>query len=617
MHTLNQVAKDHQLLDTTRDYFQFVTTFFEVINVSATHIYHSALEQSPLSSVVRKFYYSQRPHPLPRVVMGTPDSWDDVMASVHITTKPRLYLSPIWSPCGHFVATVTNGTVEIRGALALNLLSTIQSAGVATRLAGSPAYSPDGHSLACCSTAGIIIWDTQTGGVVRKIDCEVIGQVTWSLDGKMIMISPWSSKTFTAHIYEVTSGTMQSLSKAELECRCVWAHDQSFRVMTTTIDEEGSTIDIYEVGSTLTKVEQFHFHFQSHPEFGVFSPTTYRISVHPHNPDKLLILNVRNSEVLLQESGSHHSVTFSPDGNFIAAISGNRVIIWRYISGRYTQWREFDRTHGNPLYFSPTSSSILIGNKHLLHIFHFNHSPAAPTIGSGATIRCSGLFAYPSNGAYIATTHRGESAITITNLRSQNSPPSQFIDTGLAIWAIFLTGNVLLVSDSIMVVAWLLTEEGVLGGTFGERRVDRSDSLWDVQMPSDRVRSNDHLAFSVEGEIAAVKCSDLILRVYHTKTGEILNLDGAHLNSRYYCFGRLYSYCPDHYDSYKLHEPRERHWPVSQTDLLDGWVKDSEGKHRLWVHPRWRQGDGWHTTWLDQVTALRLSTESGLVIIKF
>jgi len=52
MHTPNQAAQDNQLLDTARDYFQFTTTFFEVINISATHIYHSALELSPLSSII-------------------------------------------------------------------------------------------------------------------------------------------------------------------------------------------------------------------------------------------------------------------------------------------------------------------------------------------------------------------------------------------------------------------------------------------------------------------------------------------------------------------------------------------------------------------------------------
>lgn len=42
--------------------------FFELICVSATHIYHSALELSPLSSVVRKLYYRRRSIPFPRVV---------------------------------------------------------------------------------------------------------------------------------------------------------------------------------------------------------------------------------------------------------------------------------------------------------------------------------------------------------------------------------------------------------------------------------------------------------------------------------------------------------------------------------------------------------------------
>ena len=622
-HTPNQVAKDHQLLDTTRDYLRFVTSFFEVIDVSATHIYHSALELSPLSSVVRKVYYSQRPLPLPRVVIGARDTWDDVTASVSITGHSSNFL--IWSPCGHFIAVAIDGTVEIRGALALNLLSTLQSAVVVTH----PTYSPDGHSLACCFYAGIIIWDIQTGGVIGKInhltsDYDPKLKLVWSFDGNVICVtSSRGSGTFYVHVYEVASGIMRSFNKTESKHGgCAWAHDKSFRVMTTTIDDRCPTINIYEVGSTLTKIEQFHFHFLSHPRFGAFSPATYRISVRRSNPDELLILDVRNSEFLLQKSGFHYKVTFSPDGNFVAAISGNRLIIWRYISGRYTQWWDIQRG-GDLLQFSPTSSSILIGNDQLLHVFHFDHSPAAPTIESGATIRGMPLDAYPSNGAYIATTHRGESAITIINLRSQNPSPSQFIDTGLEIYTIALTGNVLLVVGPSTVVTWLLTEEGVLGGTFGERRVDRSDSLWDAQIPSDDDINNE-LVFSVEGEIAAVghRYGDLI-RVYHTKTGEIFNLDGAQLNPRKYYqlgeFNPIFTYGPDrhHYDSYKSHEPPQCRWLVSYATSAGGWVKDSEGKHRLWLHPRWRWFRPDQTQWLDQVTTLRLSIEPELVVVKF
>jgi len=114
MHTSNQVAKDHELLNTARDYFQFVTNFFEVINVSATHIYHSALELSPLSSTIWKFYYHQRPCPSPRVVIGIPESWDPSMA---VSTKDSYYLSSTWSPCGQFFAAVIKEAVEIRDGL--------------------------------------------------------------------------------------------------------------------------------------------------------------------------------------------------------------------------------------------------------------------------------------------------------------------------------------------------------------------------------------------------------------------------------------------------------------------------------------------------------------------
>ena len=69
---MNQVAKDEELLDIAKDYFQFVTKFFEVINVSAPHIYPPALELCPTSLNIRKLDY-WRIIRFSRVV-GTPDS---------------------------------------------------------------------------------------------------------------------------------------------------------------------------------------------------------------------------------------------------------------------------------------------------------------------------------------------------------------------------------------------------------------------------------------------------------------------------------------------------------------------------------------------------------------
>ena len=144
-----------------------MTKFFEPINASAAHIYSSALELSPLSSIVRRLHYHRRPNPFPRVLVGTPDSWDLSVAISNSHYIPNL--SVTWSHCGQFVAMQTEGAVEIRDMLTSGLFSTLEPAEPTSKLMGTLAYSPDGHSIACVSGAMIIIWDIQTGGVAKEI----------------------------------------------------------------------------------------------------------------------------------------------------------------------------------------------------------------------------------------------------------------------------------------------------------------------------------------------------------------------------------------------------------------------------------------------------------------
>ena len=71
------MVADKQLLDMARGYFHFFIRFFEVIKISAPHIYHSALEPSPTSSMIWEHYHCQ---PFwgsrPRVVYGLHISCD-------------------------------------------------------------------------------------------------------------------------------------------------------------------------------------------------------------------------------------------------------------------------------------------------------------------------------------------------------------------------------------------------------------------------------------------------------------------------------------------------------------------------------------------------------------
>ena len=318
-----------QLFDIAKDCFQFVTKFFEVIKVSAAHIYHSTLELCPVSSIIQKLYYHCRIARSPKVAVGTPDSWDPTVA----VSGKDCYIGPCtWSPCGRFVAAQTGKAVEIRNQLTLEPITILQPTETIPHLTGPLAYSPDGSSIACASDTAIIIWDIQTGGVAKEITCSPNNiSLVWSLDGQTICtIDSEDRVIFIVHTYDVFSGTISSpgILRSGGDNR-LWTHDESFWVMTTGMWAgcRNGIIDIFKVGSTLTKIWSFISPPSEHePEIVSFSPTTRHISISGYNT--LRIFDIQDSKCLLDKTGNFLSDCFSSDGIFFAASqeSGVRIL---------------------------------------------------------------------------------------------------------------------------------------------------------------------------------------------------------------------------------------------------------------------------------------------------
>ena len=602
MHAMNQVSGAEELLNTAKDYFHFITKFFEPVNTSAVHIYHSVLELSPLSSIVRKLYYHRQRTPFPRVVAGIPDAWEEC---IRLYAKPY-YRTCTWSPCGRFVAAGAQETVDIRDPLSSELLSTLTQSN--TSQTGPLAYSPDGYSLASLSGTSLTIWDIQTGGVAREIECSATTNISlaWSLDRATIcvMACPWQDwgidailqlldhdvGDYAVNVYDVASGT--TLSSGTLQSRGrphLWAHNMSFRVITIEQGDQTFTIDTFEVGSIFTKVESFHT-----KPWGIgdrirsFSPTTYQISIFNLIRDHLHILDVRRSECLLEVSEGGENLgfsahSFSSDGSLFAASSLRGIHIWKYTSGRYILWREFPSqtvpifSHFPPQ-FSPTSSSILGHRAGPLQVWRLD----GPPIVAHPDYR--GPLAVISHcGTYIATDYAANSTVTITNLLSPTPP--QFIDADMYIHALAFTGNVLLVWGNRELVAWRLTEKGVVDGASADRRVSRGNSIWTVSISSP--------TFLVEDQTVVIMDEKTnVSHVYHTGTGEILAPVKASRHPR----ARQYSPMEMHHCQHYLHYrnligpgiPSEDEWPITQVALEEGWVKDLEGKRRLWIPAEWR-----------------------------
>ena len=135
------------LLETITDCLRFVTEFFEVISESGPHIYHSALQLAPHSSIVRRLYGDWIHSPLLRVAIGVPTSWDACVASSGFSTAVR---GAAWSPCGRFVALGLEVATEIRDSNTLEI-SSILKPPYARFAPQSLIFSPDGRMLACYS----------------------------------------------------------------------------------------------------------------------------------------------------------------------------------------------------------------------------------------------------------------------------------------------------------------------------------------------------------------------------------------------------------------------------------------------------------------------------------
>ena len=238
---MNQVGNNRQLLDIAEDFFRFVTKFFEIVKASAAHIYHSALELCPMSSIIRKLYYHRRITCSPKVVIGTPDSWDSTIA---ISGEDCYRRSSIWSPCGRFVAAHTGKAVEIRNQLTLELITILQPTET-IYLTGPLAYSPDGRSIACTSDTAIIIWDIQTGGVAEEIECSTKCNISlvWSPDAQMLCTINWDYvENSIVYTHDISSRTTLSLDTLKSEdTPYLWTDENSFWVMTRDNVDRKST----------------------------------------------------------------------------------------------------------------------------------------------------------------------------------------------------------------------------------------------------------------------------------------------------------------------------------------------------------------------------------------
>jgi len=634
---LCQVAKDlpnnvKDLVDIARDYSHFVIKFFEVIKLSAPHIYHSALELSPEDALVRQFYSQWLPGDIDqRVFFGLPDLWNQPM------TIAGEYGSYTWSPCGQSFSARGLTSVGVWDVLTLEKSSTLQLTDPHTIVPWnaqyySPdvlAYSPDGYYLAGCFGLMFTIWDIQTGGVVREIECGTANvlpkSLVWSSDGKMIgVIFPTEVGTWVVYMYDVALGVIKSTSELQsLLQPHLWSYNNSLYTM-VVLSGEGSwaMINILNIWPIPTgnPVESFSIslNLQNEPPTISFSPATYRLSAVTYkgrHPYALLAFDIQSSKVLLQETDHFTANCLSPDGSVLVASGMNdNVYVWKYTSeqnyvilGKFSFWSG-SRDGPRGYRFSPGSLSLLISRDNFLEIQHLDH----PEVDRNVRKKYYGEFSI--NGNYVVTASYCGQTITITNLCANSS---QYIDTLDVIYGLALTGNILLVERDHEIVGWRLTAEGMVDEVSDDRREGYENSIWTKTVPGLSAK------FLAKGNIGIIRLSQEDHFCYDTVTGE--ELGSILVPPPSSSWGNFFEgtldfgcdYPSNHHDFAIYGDNSEEDTPISMPWYQGGWIRYPEGEHqhKFWLPNHWRPAwDQGH--WIDNARVVRLVTTSGLVIIK-
>jgi len=447
-------------LDLVNDCLRFVIAFFEVIDASAPHIYHSALPLSPPTSIVHKLY-EPHAHPFVRVARGLPISWKSAIATVY---HDAMVETAAWSPCGRFVAVAPLYSVEVLDAVTLEPLHTFKHPRDRTRWFS---FSPDSRLLTRFNAKlELTSWDLQTGGPVSTISSgldESYGRrisTTYSMDGKMLAVAygDFHKSTSAISTYDLFSRmhTCRYHSPEGSMVVSIWTHGGCIRFAAVG----PGSITIWEVGFTSTdaptEVESLPVPGDlGHLRGALFLPALSRLA--SRSEAGTMVWDARDSKLLLNARDvESKEISFSSDGRFFACGTFSReVYIWKESHAGYILYKKLMPTIFTPPrpFISPDGESIVTTHDSIVQLWRTADPTSPPSI---VPIRSVGYFVleFSPDETLAAVARVHGSTATVFDLRSGD--PRLIVDAGMEIIGLRVTLDTVVVVGKGKVVTWIL-----------------------------------------------------------------------------------------------------------------------------------------------------------------
>ena len=467
-------------LNLVEDFVRFVLAFFEVINISAPHIYHSALSLSPRTSITREMY-KKHASPLVRVVQGMPDSWERVVATANVDA---LAYDAVWSPCNRFIAVANLGSLELLDAVTLGRLCVFET----PRLIRNQelCFSPDSRFLTQRKEDEFISWDLQTGGRLSIIAVRVDMPATECLsfkhseDGKMVAAAYRSSNSSDdngrcstlIYTYDLLSG--KHVGSHHIPERQIiypiWTHDEYFRF--ATIDSR--SITIWQSPFTLEHppVEVASFPVPdgiTDANHFLFLPSLSRLAFILE--DTIQVWDLKTLKLLLKselvpylgdEWNFRPCGSLTSDGRFFAYTNlDGEVCVWEESPTGYLLHQQLpffaSLSYPGPR-LSPNGESIIIPLDSKIHRWHTRDQDLSlPSVSDKGSGRRKFLLGFSANEKFAAFWRRKENTVTIIDLQSGEPKwvASVGVDVGCS-GCLGMAGSTVVLVNEEKIITWNL-----------------------------------------------------------------------------------------------------------------------------------------------------------------
>ena len=460
MNLLTCMNQEQPTLDLANDCFQFVARFFEVISLSAPHIYQSALLICPKESIVRRLYGSQA-KPMVRVIQGVPSSWG--IASTRFSEE---VYATAWSPCSRLLAAVIYGSTEVAilDAVTLGRLHSMNFPSEIDHLKFMK-FSPDSHLLTGYSELRdhMISWDLQTGGLLSSISTEEwpeCHEVSYSECGTMIGGLFNNTAVVTFNILSGTHISSHSIHQPPVET--IWTHGKYLQFATI----ESGFISIWQVGFSSSRPPTMVSSLPTPDNLSstapVLLPTLLWLAF--IYDGKVQVWDAQNRKVLLdsQDVENPRAMSFSSDGQFFVCGTFEREFhIWKSTSAGYLSHQRLVAQSAEiiPL-ISPDGGSVVASSEKIIQLWHTEKYPAPPTTPSMQACPDYASFSvdFSPDESLVAVTEKLSYKVTVLDTKSGNL--WLVIDTDAKTYCLRITEDRIIVVCDGKFVIWDLPARG-------------------------------------------------------------------------------------------------------------------------------------------------------------